>query len=453
MLELKHKYGWAVALLAALGLWVFLLWPQKPPAEPAPLVSKRAAPLVPKLSNLAWREEPAEELNPQGPELVVDEVLVEKREVCEGEENLISVRAHTNNSTDGYLRAVALGQGTGMQIPVKAYIDGKGRTTIPEVRLFGRDDAVLEVQVPPFIVKRCPPQAQLLVAAALMPNTTTRYRLHARVRQAPARADSPKPFEAVRYEWSFGDGSSLTTLEPVAEHEFALRSSVGLYASFLVKVTATNVRAQSISARSGVEIYNRAFDARDRLGVVLVNVSMEPRYAQVANGVVRQRFRLSHQHDTAVKIERIRGKWLKENVEEEIPFAGLIGADVIHPGQSIEFEMTVDTRSRPRFYGFNGDIAGKSNDGLPARGMFSLMRPSEPPTAERHTPVADPALSSRIERAMALLKQQHVSDEDLLGLERQGKFHDLPPLMQQTASLSEPPPALARRRSPSSPAR
>src|SRR6516165_3902771 len=50
----------------------------------------------------------------EGP--IVDEVSVEKSEVCEGEENLVSVKAHASDGTDAYLHTV-IGSGLGMKVP------------------------------------------------------------------------------------------------------------------------------------------------------------------------------------------------------------------------------------------------------------------------------------------------------------------------------------------------
>src|SRR5262245_12554508 len=54
------------------------------------------------------------------PPPVIDEIILEKSEVCEGEENLVRVRAHTVNGTDEFLHA-AVGPEEGMAAPVLSF--------------------------------------------------------------------------------------------------------------------------------------------------------------------------------------------------------------------------------------------------------------------------------------------------------------------------------------------
>src|SRR5579884_3206871 len=49
---------------------------------------------------------------------IIDEIKVEKPEVCEGEDNLVTVRAHTENGTDAYLHYLIDGK-LGPSVPVR----------------------------------------------------------------------------------------------------------------------------------------------------------------------------------------------------------------------------------------------------------------------------------------------------------------------------------------------
>src|SRR5712664_591600 len=56
---------------------------------------------------------------------VFDLVRVEKDEVCEGEENLVAVHAHTTDGNDAFLHYTVAGE-AGAQVPVRAYVGRDG---------------------------------------------------------------------------------------------------------------------------------------------------------------------------------------------------------------------------------------------------------------------------------------------------------------------------------------
>ena len=59
---------------------------------------------------------------------------------------------------------------------------------------------------------------------------------------------------------------------------------------------------------------------------------------------------------------------------------------------------------------------------MQASGELSLLRPPPRPTKENSIPIADPAMQQKIRRAMAILHQDTVSQEDLFRLEREGRL-------------------------------
>src|SRR4051812_34007180 len=57
---------------------------------------------------------------------VFDEIRVEKEEVCEGEENLVTVRAHTTDGNDPFLHYTVAGE-AGAQVPVRSFLGRDGK--------------------------------------------------------------------------------------------------------------------------------------------------------------------------------------------------------------------------------------------------------------------------------------------------------------------------------------
>src|SRR5271167_4572687 len=88
--------------LALVIVLVCLLWPARAPRKDAVAVEPTGAPTMePPPVRAPDPGEPARPLpeavaapRPPEPAPVIDEVTVEKPEVCSGEENLVSVRAH-----------------------------------------------------------------------------------------------------------------------------------------------------------------------------------------------------------------------------------------------------------------------------------------------------------------------------------------------------------------------
>jgi hypothetical protein len=59
---------------------------------------------------------------------------------------------------------------------------------------------------------------------------------------------------------------------------------------------------------------------------------------------------------------------------------------------------------------------------MQARGEIAILRPQPRPTRDNSVPIDDPALAAKIRRAMQILNQPTVSQEDLFRLEREGKL-------------------------------
>src|SRR5579871_4046723 len=88
-------------ILLALGaLLVFVLWPRKAPRPVKPAADETAANLSPPPAPYTLRGPPVPESAEPEPAPVIDGIELEKNEVCEGEENLVTIHAHTTNGTD-----------------------------------------------------------------------------------------------------------------------------------------------------------------------------------------------------------------------------------------------------------------------------------------------------------------------------------------------------------------
>ena len=116
--RLRFRIAVGLALAVLIGLILLILFdnPDKPekkhaaPSEPTaqstgPRISHGRIPSPRPPPGPVDRVPPSEEEEPLP---VIDEIILEKEEVCEGEENLVTVRAHTVNNTDPWLGASEL---------------------------------------------------------------------------------------------------------------------------------------------------------------------------------------------------------------------------------------------------------------------------------------------------------------------------------------------------------
>jgi hypothetical protein len=266
------------------------------------------------------------------------------------------------------------------------------------------------------------------------PNTWSEFEFHATVTTAvPSRIERRpvEPFHPQVFRWAFGDGATLATADPHATHNFEARAQDRLYSQFLVTVEAVGRDGKVIRARRSLELLNPAFEALAYKGIVQLLVELNPRFPVLSEGgVVTQGVRLSHTQPAAVEITKVRV--VKQYVDgagrapTEFPdVTSVLGATSVPAGHGLDLEVALDTRLEPETFSRDYYLEGKTSDGRPVRGSFSVMKPPALPTKDRHDPIADPVLLAKVKIARAVLHRDYVTDEDLWSLERAGRFADL----------------------------
>src|SRR5207248_6071246 len=107
-----------VALIALLGL---LLLPRRPEDPVQGVAVAAVTPALPGPSPSAHPPAAPKPLATSVAPPVFDTVRLEKEEVCEGEENLVTVHAHTTDGNDAFLHYTVAGE-AGSQVPVRVYV-------------------------------------------------------------------------------------------------------------------------------------------------------------------------------------------------------------------------------------------------------------------------------------------------------------------------------------------
>jgi hypothetical protein len=445
---MRRRLLGALALIIAAWL-VIVLWFRKQVPPPRHEVRVQSAPppapFVP-LSPPRAREtrpEPAKLIagapTVPDPQPIIDEITVEKPEVCSGEENLVGVKAHTENGTDQYLHYVIDGQ-MGASYPVRLWRNDRGLVGEHTITVFGRGNTSITVPLPDYTVKDCRPERMVLVDRRLRPNTQSEFDFTARlvapfdIHAGTARAAAPlKPLAVRSYTWSFGDGARETTDAPTTAHSYESRAQTSLYSYFVVGVELQAEHGQVLSGRTTLALINPAFEALAVKQTVALMISLTPRFPQLdSDGVVRQTVRLWHHDAAPLSIDRVlRTKYyrdgLGQSTAESIDPAGMLGSTKIPIGPSgVNVQVDLDTNVEPDVLAVTYRLDGMSEGGYPVSGSFSIMRPPPRPTRANSAPVTDAMLKAKILAARALLNKDVVSDEDIWQLEREGKLGGVP---------------------------
>lgn len=384
---------------------------------------------------------------------VIDSITVEKPEVCEGEENLITVKAHDPGGNDGALRSLVHGA-AGWSVPLRTRDNTEDPDAPPRsVTVINDQGESTTVAIPHYKINNCPPAVQLRLRPFLLANSSGEYRLEARLlaKVAPGR---PKPdkfvmddFKPTRYEWDFGDGETATTTQAYVTHDYQYRDQHSHFSYYLLAVKATDDRGRTLVARDSLEIMNPAYEELAYKGIVKIMTQQAPRFPVLDNGKVTQVVRVWHFDKEPIVVDRILayyyGREGKEMGSAPVPAAALLGTDGIPAHSGLRIQVVLDTVKNPEIGFITYDIQGTTKDGKHAMGTFSIMRPPDAPTREKNIPVTDGMLAAKILKAKELLGKELVTDEDLWELERQGKFVGLQPV-QVAPQPSGPPSWLPR---------
>jgi len=435
-----------LVLLALAALLVVLLaivfWPRKrvhlPVVAAAPPV-ERGEPSPPGLPGPPAATASSARPMPPPPDAppIIDEIKLEKTEVCSGEENLVSVRAHTVDGTDAFLHYVIDGQ-MGSSVPLRLWLGEDGEVKGQHfVRVFGRTNTPVTVPLPQYKVLDCQPRRLVAVEPHLRANSWSDFDFVARVVTLPSptarirAVGSPDKFVPHSFTWAFGDGETASTTTGVVSHNYEGRAQNSLYSYFTVAVEVHG-GAETIVGRASLSLINPAFESFAQKGIVQLLIALDPRFPEVgADGRVVQRVRLWHVHSVPVTLSRATVTRFFETgagqtKPEEIDVGGLLGAATIPPGkEGITTTVVLDTVADPGVFSVTYRLNGLSQDGHPVAGSFSVMRPPAKPTAENSRRVDDPVLKAKIVAARAILGKDVVTDEDIWALEREGLLSGL----------------------------
>jgi len=428
----KHKRLWIVAFVAAaivVLLVVLTLAPRdmgpraaEPSQVSSPSIDLRpphaiAPRIVKPASSPPVAAQPGQPIPP-----VIDEIIVEKEEVCEGEENLVTVKAHTLDGSDAFLHYVIGGE-RGTSVPVKTYLDPSGKPRQQFILAFGNQNVSTRVEMPSYKVKQCTPERVVTVGSQVRANRIREYEFFAKV----IDSGTGKPFKPRQFVWDFGDDETAVTSTGYITHAYQHGVQKGLYTSYLVRVEVQGDSGETAIGRTSLQFHNLAYENLIKFRVVNLVGQGTPRFPVMGkDGVVRQKFEIWHYYDQPVEIQKVtlvrHDSDARRIEDKELDLSLILDETEIVPGKSIEAELTLDASKYPDVIALVYRLEGTSADGKRAIGEVSVMKPPPKPSRENGTPISDPKLIAKIHRALELLGQDTVTQEDLWRLEREGKL-------------------------------
>ena len=218
---------------------------------------------------------------------------------------------------------------------------------------------------------------------------------------------------------------------PVAVHDYSALPQRTAFSDLLVKVKASDGAGETVEGRFPLHIRNIAFATRLR-GVATLFAVPVPRFPEIGpDGVVRQKFRLWHAEEAPVQITGLTlSRFFLPATDGSAPappntvaldHTRLLRHTEIRPAAFVDESLEFDFGANAAVYAVTFAVQGVA-DGMQVRGELTLLRPPPAPTRENSIPIQDPAMVQKIRRAMTILNQQTVSQEDIWRLEREGKL-------------------------------
>ncbi len=418
-------------LLAAAALLLVAAWGLYRQVRPprAPVGGPRAEATLPSPELAIARRAPASEPTPTEP--VIDEIRVDPPVVCDGDEAIVTVRAHMPGGDDRALH-VAVDGVRGSPAPVVIRVEPSGKTRPVVAVVVGPDDKATTAPVP-VEARTCAPRRRLEVGAHTLVNAPDDWEMTARVLDVPTRdGRRPRlPISDVRsYQWTFGDGTRDETPTPTVTHSYAGRSQDRRYTTMLVRVEAVLADGSRVAGHQALELANHAYASLHDRDLVRLEGRFRTRFAERRpGGALEQVLTISHIADRPVAVTEVIARESYRDgrgvLEHAVPVKDVLGAPEVPAGRGLETTLRIAADADPALLFVTYLLRGQAADGKPALGSLTIMRPTPIPTADQHVAVTDPQLVRKIEAARKILGKPFVTGEEIARLEREGAFDTL----------------------------
>ncbi len=364
-------------------------------------------------------------------------VNVEKDQVCAGEDVLIKP-AQTDVNAPVQFRVNLRSRGDQAILTFKEPGKRKLYVTAGDGR-FGVDFATASIEVLPEDHPNCAGKPRLTLGSRVS-------------RFQPDSADievveSKGLGQNLTYTWDFGDGTSSQGTEKFATHSYLHRDQDKPSSTFVVKVTAQDTSGKQAVARTSITFNNTYFLARIT-GAPAIPVTYD-RFPKKDGGGYRTTisFRNIERTSIALATAVVKVHTCREGAQVEaknVPITSLIATTNLPPRQTVNQTLTLPgtvlgsggacraeiTFSGDTVPGRQGQPVGPD---LPARFTETtatvFLELDAPPDKEKggmasSAPITirDEKTLEKLKKARAILGRDHVTPQDVLELEKQGKL-------------------------------
>jgi hypothetical protein len=368
----------AAGVLAVLALVLVLaLRPSKRNVDTARAAPEEAS------DRAAWAppEVPARSFERPTPErlpidnLRIDEVTVDHDEVCKGDEITVTVKARSLDGEDAFLSYGVKGKPRLFGPRFSLRLDEPIGERRMNVFVRGKMGGAVEASVPPVRIKDCPAKARATIEERREGTMLDRIWLTAGVSSADG-----DPFQAVAYEWDFGDGTVQKTRDATVEHSYEARIHKDLESYFFVKLKAVDAAGRTVAATRSVRFVNFGFIPLRRRHVRLFSGFRPAPTAAAPDAEERW---LYHGAPYTVAITRVTVKDVPDGPEgrgkpavtsHEYGAAELLGVTEVPPGKSVAIKDLGHLRP-PLGIRRVVEITGAPRGAQTADGSFSLVPP------------------------------------------------------------------------------
>jgi len=338
-------------------------------ASPA-LPSQRQVYIAPPAESVA-----VEDQDLAGGPPMIDQVSVDKKEVCRGEDNFATVKAHTLDGADYYLRIGMTDPESGRMLQgtrIPFHLDRQPTHPI-RVSVEGRRRASF-VDLPEIRVKDCDVPRRVNIVTRRSFDASDRVQFTASVAETrqPSSFDNA-PFAPVSYEWDFGDGQTEVTTSADVMHSYEARSQASVVSVFLVHVRLKERGDRQIEGAITVPLTNRGFVPLIHENTVLVSAGV----TRKEGSDEPQKIWLYHGYPQTVTIDRVEVVETAEGPQgevtrREIARDTVLGFSSLAAGESrvlptLDAVLTRAGRARSLV------ITGHTDDGKAATGSIALV--------------------------------------------------------------------------------
>lgn len=174
---------------------------------------------------------------------IIQDVILEKKTVCSGEDFLVTVVGHNPNGSDANL-AYRVGDARGNPAIIRFIKPGKREFYV----VVQDEGSHIDFKKVDINVVDCPDRVQLVLEGKL-----------ASLKSEEAEFEVVKKTgigERCTYEWDFGDGSKTNGTYGYITHNYALRDQKAFQSAFTVTVKATDSEGRTATGRCSISLPN-----------------------------------------------------------------------------------------------------------------------------------------------------------------------------------------------------